>query len=110
MNSLRSGEPCHGFAHPLRAAASLSAAHLRATHNPDYMRLDIGNDTRTLRHKDKTASRHLDTSPAPTPKRGATAHNSAPAADAPARRVRRIAARAARDVVLRLESGMVMNV
>lgn len=57
-NSLRSLEPspcgrglsCHGFAHPLRAAAALSAAHLRATHSPDDMRPDIANDTRTSRH------------------------------------------------------------
>ncbi len=55
VNSLRSGVPCHGFAHPLRAAAALSAAHLRATHSPDDMRIDIGNDTRTLRLHDYSA-------------------------------------------------------
>ena len=49
------GLSCHGFAHPLRAVAALSAAHLRATHSPDDMRFDIGNDTRTSRHKDMAA-------------------------------------------------------
>lgn len=57
--SLRSGVPCHGFAHPLRAAAALSAAHLRATHSPDDIRLDITNDTRTY---DIATYRHNDTS------------------------------------------------
>lgn len=74
------GVSCHGFAHPLRAAAALPAAHLRATHSPDDIRLGIGNDTRTLRHCDLSAYRHIDTSPSPYPKRGAAADNSAPAA------------------------------
>lgn len=69
--SLRSGVPCHGFAHPLRAAVTLPAAHLRATHSPADIRFDIGNDTRTLRHCDLSAYRH-NPLPIPQARRGGT--------------------------------------